>query len=190
MKKRLIYILIPIFIIILIFSSAAVCGSCGSSAKATKVGDTSSTSIGSATETTKAATETTASQIYNVGDSVELKGVVMTVKSFTKSNGGDFDKPKEGMEFVIVTVNIKNNSQDKVSYNPFYYKMQNSKGQITNTAITIADSKTALSSGELATGGEVEGTIVFEQPKDDPGLVLIYEANILNENEVIKFNIK
>ena len=187
MKKKLIYILIPIFILILFFSSAAVCGS---SAKATKVGDTSSTGIGSATETTKAATETTVAQIYNVGDSVELKGVVMTVKSFTKSNGGDFDKPKEGMEFVIVTVNIKNNSQDKVSYNPFYYKMQNSKGQITNTAITMADTKTALSSGELATGGEVEGTIVFEQPKDDPGLVLIYEANILNENEVIKFNIK
>jgi hypothetical protein len=188
MKKKLIYILIPVFVLILFFSSAAACSS---SAKATKVGDTSSTGISSATETTKAATETTVEQIYNVGDSVKLKGVVVTVKSFTKSNGNDLDKPKEGMEFVIVTVNIKNNSQDKVSYNPLYFKMQNSKGQITDPAIvTTVDSKTALSSGELATGGEVEGTIVFEQPKDDPGLILIYEANILNENEVIKFNIK
>ena len=55
---------------------------------------------------------------------------------------------------------------------------------------TTVDQKTALSSGELASGGEVEGTVAFEEPKDDSGLVLIYQANMFNENEVIKFNIK
>jgi len=94
------------------------------------------------------------------------------------------------MEYVIVTVNIKNNSDDKISYNPLDYKMQNSKGQITDMTFTTVDSKTALSSGELAAGGEVEGTVTFEQPKDDAGLVLIYQSNFFNDNEIIKFNIK
>lgn len=97
---------------------------------------------------------------------------------------------KEGMEYVIVTIHIKNNSSDTISYNPFYFKMQNSKGQITDTAFTAVDNESALASGELAAGGEIEGTISFEEPKDDTGLILIYQANILNENEVIKFNIK
>lgn len=63
-------------------------------------------------------------------------------------------------------------------------------GQIINMTFTTVDQKTALSSGELASGGEVEGTVAFEELKDDSGLVLIYQANMFNENEVIKFNIK
>lgn len=94
------------------------------------------------------------------------------------------------MEYVIVSIKIKNDSSEKISYNPFDFKIQNSKGQITDTVFTTIDSKTALSSGELATGGEIEGTVTFEQPKGDTGLVLIYQPNFLNEDEVIKINIK
>ena len=179
--KKAIYVLVPVFIFMLIFGAAIACGS---SDTAKKVENTTK-EISKAEET-----ETTVAQVYNIGDSVEYKGAVITVKSSKKSNGNDFDKPKEGMEYVIVTIHIKNNSSDKISYNPFYYKMQNSKGQITDTAFTTVDNESALASGELAAGGEIEGTISFEEPKDDAGLILIYQANILNENEVIKFNIK
>jgi hypothetical protein len=189
MEKKVIYVLIPVFILILIFGAALACGSSGS---AKKVDSTATTAASSqSTEKTEVTeTETTTAQIYNIGDSVQLKGAVITVKNFKKSNGSDFEKPKDGMEFVIVTVNVKNNSDDKISYNPFDYKMQNSKGQITDMAFTTVDSKTALSSGELAAGGEVEGTVAFEEPKDDSGLVLIYQSNFFNDNEIIKFNVK
>lgn len=181
MKKKVFYVLVPVFALMLIFGAALACGSTDT---AKKVGDTATTKEGAKS------TETTLAQIYNIGDSVELKGAAITVKSFEKSNGSDFDKPKDGMEFVIVTINIKNNSDKKISYNPLDYKMQNSKGQITDMTFTTVDSKTALSSGELAAGGEVEGTVTFEEPKDDSGLVLIYQSNFFNDNEIIKFNIK
>lgn len=187
MKKKVIYVLVPVFVLILIFSAALACGSSGT---AKKVDNTGTTATGSQSTEKTIAAETTLAQIYNIGDNVQLKGAVITVKSFKKSNGSDFEKPKDGMEFVIVTINIKNNSDDKISYNPFDYKMQNSKGQITDMAFTTVDSKTALSSGELTAGGEVEGTVAFEEPKDDSGLVLIYQSNFFNDNEIIKFNIK
>ena len=183
MKRKLIYLLIPILALVLLFSIAASCSSSSNTAK--KVASTTSANSSVTTSST-----TTMQQIYNVGDSVDLNGTVLTVTSFKKSSGSDFDKPKEGMEFVIVSLKIKNNSSGKVTYNPFDFKMQNSKGQIIAMTFTTVDQKTALSSGELASGGEVEGTVAFEEPKDDSELVLIYQANMFNENEVIKFNIK
>lgn len=62
--------------------------------------------------------------------------------------------------------------------------MQNSKGQITNKAFTTIDSDTSLSSGNLAGGGEVSGTIAFEQPKNDNGLILKYKGNMFSNKEI------
>ena len=188
MKKRLIYSLIPILALALLFSFTVACGGSTNTAKRVETTNAGSTSVKATTD--KAAVETTLQWVYNIGDSVDLNGKVVTVVSFKKSNGGDYDKPKEGMEYIIVSLKIKNNGTDKITYNPFDFKMQNIKGQITDMAFTTVDSKTVLSSGELASGEEVEGTVTFEEPKDDTGLVLIYQANILNENEVIKFTIK
>jgi hypothetical protein len=179
MRKKLIYLIIPVLATMLLFSFAVACG--GSTTTTKKSGDT--------TDTT-AVVETTLQQVYSVGESVNLGGTTVTVTKFDKSNGSDFDRPKDGMEYVIVSIKIKNDSSEKISYNPFDFKMQNSKGQITDTVFTTIDSKTALSSGELASGGEAEGTVTFEQPKGDTGLVLLYQPNFLNEDEVIKINIK
>lgn len=62
--------------------------------------------------------------------------------------------------------------------------MQNSQDQITDSAFTTIDSDTSLSSGNLASGGEITGTISFEQPIDDEGLILKYSANIFSSKEV------
>jgi Telomeric repeat-binding factor 2. len=47
----------------------------------------------------------------------------------------------------------------------------------------------ALSSGDLAPGGEIEGTIPFEQPKDDPALVLQYTGNLFKSDSEIDFKL-
>lgn len=135
------------------------------------------------------AVATTAKSVFHVGDNVDSNGTIITVTKFTKSSGGDFfNELKEGMEYVIITINIKNSTDRTVSYNPFFdFKMQNSKGQITGPAFTFADQKTALSSVELVPNGEVSGTVTFEEPKNDPGLILLYQPFL---SEAIKINIK
>ena len=194
MKKKLFFV-IPFLIFALIIGFTLNCTGKSESpqkVEGAQVATTETTDSESVKETT--APETTAAEkveeVFNVGDSVDLKGTIITITEFKKSEGGDFDKPKEGMEYIIVYVKIDNNSDSKISYNPFYFKMQNSKGQLTDQAFTIVDSDTALSSGELISGGEIEGTITFEQPIDDSELILIYQPGLFNESKVIKFYIK
>ncbi|MEY8000461.1 DUF4352 domain-containing protein [Clostridium sp. Mt-5] len=126
---------------------------------------------------------------YNVGETANYKGIQMTVTKVDKSNGSEYDKPKEGKEFVIATVKIKNGSKDKISYNPFYFKIQNSKGQIEDGTLSTVDQDTALKSGELAPGGEVEGTVIFEEPIGDKGMLLQYQDNIFSDKIKIQFKI-
>ena len=67
--------------------------------------------------------------------------------------------------------------------------MQNSQGQITDTAFTIIDTDTALSYGNLASGGQISGTLTFEQPVGDEALVLKYQPNAFSSKEIkVKLN--
>src|SRR5690625_2953872 len=104
------------------------------------------------------------------------------------SGGDDFDKPKEGKEYVIVHVSIENNGDEDTSYNPYDFKMKNRNGQIEDPAFSIIDSDTALNSGDLASGGNVSGTMVFEQEIDDDQLQLIFEASFWSDKEIV-FNL-
>ena len=62
--------------------------------------------------------------------------------------------------------------------------MQNSQGQQESMTFSTIDSDTALQSGELLPGGKVSGTIIFEQPIGDTGLVLIYKDSIWSSKEL------
>lgn len=121
---------------------------------------------------------------FKTNEKIEFEGRVLEVTDIEYSNGSDFDEPKDGMEYVIVSVLIENNSDKELSYNPYDFKMQNSQGQIESQAFTIIDKETSLSSGKLAPGGNVSGTVVWEQPKDDDGLKLIFEPSFWSNKRV------
>lgn len=125
---------------------------------------------------------------YNQGEEAILGEGAITVTSVEKSKGGQFDKPASGKEFVIVHVKIENKGNNKLSYNPYYFKMQNAQGQQENTTITTVDQDTALKSGELISGGTVEGTLAFEETIGDTGLALIYNDNLWSSKE-LKINL-
>lgn len=122
---------------------------------------------------------------YKVGDVIKINGTQLTVNEVTKSAGGEFDKPKSENEYVIIRVTIENTGNSTISYNPYYFKVQNSQGQITDPAFTIVDQDTALQSGELAPGGKVSGTVAFEQPKNDPKLKLQYTIDLFGQDVTI-----
>ena len=121
---------------------------------------------------------------YSQGEEARLGNGAVTITKVEKSQGGQFDKPKTGKEFVIVYVTIENKGNSNLSYNPFYFKMQNSQGQQESMTFTTINNDTSLQSGELIPGGKVSGTIVFEQPKGDTGLILIYSDSIWSSKEL------
>lgn len=120
---------------------------------------------------------------------VTFKDVNFSITNVTKSAGVDYDTPKEGYEYVIVSVKIENKSDEKITYNPYDWKMENSNGQEESITFTTIDSDTALSSGDLNAGGVVEGTLAFEQPAGDSGLKLNYYDNSVFDEEA-SFKIK
>ena len=149
----------------------------------------STTTETATTETATAkVTEPTIKEFYAINEAVQSHGATVTVTKVVKSNGSDYDTPKSGNEYVIVSVSIENSGSSEISYNPYDFKMQNSKGQITDGAFAMVNQDTALESGSLATGGSIKGTLIFEQPKDDKSLVLKYNGNIFAKDIQFKLN--
>lgn len=138
------------------------------------------------TQTTS--TQTTAQQPekteYNQGEEAILGDGAITVTKVERSQGTEFDKPATGKEYVIVHVKIENKGNSNLSYNPYYFKMQNSQGQQEDTTFTTIDQDTSLNSGELIPGGSVEGTLTFEETTGDSGLILIYSDSVWSSNEL------
>lgn len=147
-----------------------------------KGSNTSSTNEkGTSQEQTVAPEDTT----FAIGEKIALGDNVLTVNGFARSQGdNEFDTPKKGHEYIVVEVTIENGGSETISYNPFDFTMKNSQGQILDGAFTLTEQDKQLSSGELAPKGKVNGVLVFEQPKGDTGLQLIYQPNFWNDGKI------
>ncbi|MCT8978856.1 DUF4352 domain-containing protein [Clostridium sp. CX1] len=125
------------------------------------------------------------SKLYNLNEEAKIGRASFTVTKFELSEGQDFDKPKEGYVFAIITVKKKNISNDTLSYGESDFKIQTDKGQILDTSISSIGKR--LDSGKIAGGGEVEGTITFEVPKDSTSLTFMYYPE---SEALLKFKLK
>ena len=129
-------------------------------------------------------------QKYKIGSTVTYEGVNYTVTKVKYSNGTEWDTPAKGKEYVIVTIQIENKSDEKISYNTYDWKMRNSQGQEEDGAFTTIDNDTNLGSGDLTPNGKKEGTLVFEEPKNDKSLKLLYFGHILSDEEGFEIILK
>lgn len=129
--------------------------------------------------------------VFKIGDTASFddKSITVTDVKRNYSTGNQFLKPEAGKEFVIVTVQIKNNSQDTLSYNTFDFKMQDSNGVQQSEAFT-ALTQGKLNSGSLAPGGKISGKLAYEVPKGDNGLKLLYESLSFFDNRTVTFDLK
>lgn len=127
---------------------------------------------------------------FKVGETASFDNKTITVTDVKRNydTGNQFAQPESGKEFVIVTVNIVNNSDSTLDYNTFEFKMQDSDGVQQNEAIT-ALSEGKLNSGSLAKGGKVTGKLAYEVPKGDKGLKLLYQNFSFFDNKAITFNL-
>ncbi len=95
-------------------------------------------------------------QERNIGEGAKLSGYTATVTAAGfQQSVSDFEKKG----YVVVDVNILNRDSRTQSYNPFHWKLQTPKGQVTDPGITSVET---LHSGDLIAGGTVSGKIVFE----------------------------
>jgi hypothetical protein len=130
---------------------------------------------------------------YTQEEVVTYEGVNYSIIKVEKTQGNnEFWKPKEGKEFVKVTIKIENNSDDKISYNTLDWQMVNADGVEDSFGTFTADENDdeMLSSGELEPKGKVEGALVWEQKIGDDNLRLRYYDNMFNSDYTFQFKLK
>lgn len=165
-----------------------VIGGIGSAAGGNKSDTPTSTTGDSAVSETKAAADTKTEFAVGETASFDDKSITITDVQRNYDTGNQFAQPESGKEFVLVTVEIANNSKSSMDFNTFEFKLQDSNGVQLNESFT-ALSEGKLNSGSLAPGGKVTGKLAYEVPKDDAGLKLLYQSFSFFSNKTITFNI-
>ena len=128
--------------------------------------------------------EQTVSNEFSVKEKINYNDKVFTVTEVKKYKGKEYENAKEGYEYVEVFIDIKNNSEETFSVSSLDWKMENSKGQIVDEAFVLYNSDSSFYDGiDLKKGGETSGSLVFEQPKNDKKLKLLYYENGLFDDE-------
>ena len=164
-----------------------VIGGIGSAAGGNKSDMSTSTTGGSAMSETKVADTKTE---FAVGETASFddKSITITDVQRNYDTGNQFAQPESGKEFVLVTVEMANNSKNSMDYNTFEFKLQDSNGvQLSESFTALSEGK--LNSGSLAAGGKVTGKMAYEVPKGDAGLKLLYQSFSFFENKTVIFNL-
>lgn len=121
-----------------------------------------------------------------MGDVINFEGEEVTVTNVERNydTGNQYSTPKTGNEFVKITVNIKNISNKEISVGAHEFELQNSKGSIESIASPTYSLEDVFDNAKLISDGEKSGSMIFEAPKDDEGLKLVYKPSFLSSKEL------
>ena len=134
--------------------------------------------------------QTEAKKDFVIGDVIPFKGGEISVNSVERNynTGNSYYVPKKGKEFVKVNLLIENKDNDNLHYSSNDWKMQDSNGAMESYVVTPSNDD-CLEFGDLIKGGKKTGSLVFEVPKDDKGLVLHYRPSSYHPVDEIKIKL-
>lgn len=103
-----------------------------------------------------------ATQRLRVGDTVNFKGVEITLNSVRTDVGESF-LAAENDKFVLVDVSVKNNKDEEVTISRFLnFKLQDADGYQYDPAV-FAETKADID-GDVSPGGTIRGEVAFDVP--------------------------
>lgn len=107
---------------------------------------------------------------FQVGETVSLKDVNVTLVSSVESAGSEYVKPDDGKEFLILEFNIENNSSKDINISSAanfeaYCDDYSLNQDILGQQAPEAEGKTQLD-GSVASGKKMNGIIVYQVPTD------------------------
>lgn len=157
---KTILIVFGIFIVIGVIGSMVG----GDKSEPKKVSSSSSQNVESSQSSQEEKTE------FQVGETVSLKDVKVTLISATESAGNEYVKPDDGKEFLILEFNIENNSSKDINISSVanfeaYCDDYSLNQDILGQQAPEADGKTQLD-GSVASGKKMNGIIVYQVPTD------------------------
>nr|WP_316621122.1 DUF4352 domain-containing protein [uncultured Ruminococcus sp.] len=125
---------------------------------------------------------------YSVGDSYEVKGLVMTVDSCQEYvSDNEFLQPEDGNYFLAVHITFQNNSKDDKSVGPGFFKCYVDDKAYDNTYFAGND---YLSYDDLSSGRSSSGTIYYELPINADSIELEYTPSYWSNSKRVIYKLK
>lgn len=156
-------------------------------------GTTTTTSTSSDSSTSSSSSSSSSSSgPAKVGDTITVDGVSCTVTSVKTIQGDEITQPKAGNEFLVVHVKIANKSSSEFAYSSFDFKVKSGSGNLTDPEIVPPSTYTAnstLDTGNLASGGSVEGDIIIQAPNGDHHAELTWQPSIFSSDTENAWNL-
>ena len=123
---------------------------------------------------------------FSVGEKVELKDVYATLVSVTTSEGGDFNKPADGKEFVLCEFTIENNSSKDLAISSmlsFEAYCDDFSISQSITGLLEKGDKQQLD-GSVAAGKKMNGVIAYEVSTDWKELEIQFTPDVWSGKDI------
>jgi hypothetical protein len=129
--------------------------------------------------TSSSSSSSSGNQVSKVGGTITLKGVQATLESAKVYNGGAYNSPNPGNEYVLVKVHLHNTSSNEETYNINDFHLKSGTGNITDPdSLSFDTSLNGLNYGTLAAnGGTADGDIVFQMKIGDHQAELTWQPS-------------
>ncbi|MDP4146263.1 MAG: DUF4352 domain-containing protein [Bacillota bacterium] len=127
---------------------------------------------------------------YSLNEEATSEGMKMKITAIQKSNGNSQDKPREGMQYIIVSVNIKNTGKSSLPVKLTDFQMRDDFDETAGAISTSINADTQLKSGDIAPGAEVNTSIAFEEPSDTSNLTMLYKDDFSDNRKLLRFKVQ
>lgn len=137
-------------------------------------------------EATKKEKQEEEEKILTVGDSTELKDVIVTFNSVTESEGSDFNMPTDGNVFVLAEFTIENNSDKEISMSTVLSFDAYQDGFATSLSLQalLEKGNSEQLDGSIAPGKKMKGVVGYEIPKDYSELEINVQLNVWSSKKL------
>ena len=125
-------------------------------------------------------------QIFNVGDVVEVDNIRASITGIEKSQGNQFTNPEDGNEYVFVNMTIENTSNEELNLSSllcFNSYVDDVVADISFSAQVSKDSNKTMD-GTIASGKKIVGNLAYELPVDWENLEIHFEPNFWNNSSI------
>ncbi|MDB8792709.1 DUF4352 domain-containing protein [Romboutsia sp. 1001216sp1] len=124
-------------------------------------------------------------EVFNIGDTIELDKFKITVNEVKTTNGSDFIKPQEDNEFLYVDATVENISdKEQTVSSVLMFKVVDKDGRAMKQ--TIVENANGQLDGTIGPGRKMTGEYVVEVPKDATGLELQFDSSLGGNQVVVK----
>lgn len=181
MKKFFKFILMSLGALVLLIIAVAIFTGGGEEEKAVeKVGGNNTEETASTEEEAPAEDE-----IFKVGDSVKVEGVVVTVQKAEYIPASEYSAPEKG-KVLQLTVNAVNESDSEIYFDSSSFNLYDSEGNSLEQYFGIDGMDV---SGDVDKGRKITGTITYDVP-EATNYELIYKPTFSWKDTKVTFDIQ